>query len=118
MQRQFLRMTDLRIRVDEKPIGAKEYPIFHAFWGRDRAFYGQQMLLPETILTDKPYPIKAMIVSGGNPVASWPDAKKLREVFKKLELLVVTELFMTETAKLADVVLPVCSTAETLGIGL
>lgn len=112
---QLLRMTDLRIPVDEKPIGAEEYPIFHAFWGRT-APYGQQMLLPETILTEKPYPIKAMIVSGGNPVASWPDAKKLREAFKKLDLLVVTELFMTETAKLADVVLPVCSTAETLGL--
>ena len=110
-----LRMTDLRIPVEEKPIGAEEYPIFHSFWGRT-APYGQQMLLPETILTGKPYPIKAMIVSGGNPVASWPDAKKLREAFRKLDLLVVTELFMTETAKLADIVLPVCSTAETLGL--
>ena len=110
-----LRMTDLRIPVEEKPIGANEYPLFHSFWGKI-APYGQQMLLPETILTEKPYPIKAMIVSGGNPVASWPDVKKLREAFKKLDLLVVTELFMTETAKLADIVLPVCSTAETLGL--
>lgn len=112
---QLLRMSDLRIRVDEKPIGAEEYPIFHQFWGKT-APYGQQMLLPETIITGKPYPVKAMIVSGGNPAASWPDAQKLREAFKKLELLVVTELFMTETAKMAHVVLPVCSTAETLGL--
>lgn len=110
-----LRMSDLRIPVEEKPIGAEEFPIFHSFWGRT-APYGQQMLLPQTILTEKPYPIKAMLVSGGNPVASWPDAKKLREAFRKLDLLVVTELFMTETARLADIVLPVCSTVETLGL--
>ena len=110
-----LRMSDLRIPVEEKPVGAEEYPIFHSFWGKT-APYGQQMLLPDQIRTGKPYPIKAMLVSGGNPVASWPDAKKFREAFGKLDLLMVTELFMTETAKMADIVLPVCSTAETLGL--
>jgi len=110
-----LRMSDLRIPVEGKPIGAEEYPIFHSFWGKTSP-YGQQMLLPEQILSEKPYPIKALLVSGGNPVAAWPDAGKLRRAFAKLDLLMVAELFMTETARMADIVLPVCSTAETLGL--
>ncbi len=112
---QLLRMSDLRIPVEEKPIGADEFPIFHSFWGKT-APYGQQMLLADQILTEKPYPVKAMLVSGGNPVASWPDVKRFRKAFAKLDLLVVSDLFMTETAKMADIVLPVCSTAETLGL--
>lgn len=110
-----LRMSDLRIPVEEKPIGADEFPIFHSFWGRTVP-YGQQMLLADQILTEKPYPVKAMLVSGGNPVASWPNVDKFKKAFGKLDLLAVTELFMTETAKMAHIVLPVCSTAETLGL--
>ena len=78
--------------------------------------YGQQMVLPDAILTGKPYPIKAMMVSAGNPAAAWPDARKLKRAFKKLDLLVVSDLFMSETAKLADIILPVCSSVETLGL--
>jgi len=111
----FMRLTDLRLPVEGKPIGADQHPIFHSFWGMTST-YGQQMLLPDVILTEKPYPIKAMLVSAGNPVASWPDSKKIAKAFKKLELLVVSDIFMSETAKLADIVLPVCTSVETLGL--
>lgn len=56
------------------------------------------------------------MVSGGNPVASWPDSQKIKEAFKKLDMLVVMDLFMTETAKLADMALPACSSLEKLGL--
>jgi anaerobic selenocysteine-containing dehydrogenase len=111
----FMRLSDLRLPVEGEPIGAAEHPVFHSFWGMTSP-YGQQMLLPDVILTEKPYPIKAMLVNGGNPVNSWPNRLKLIEAFKKLEMLVVADLFMTDTAKLADVILPVCSFAETLGL--
>jgi len=111
----FMRLSDLRLPVEGKPLGAEEYPVFHSFWGMTSP-YGQQMVLPDAILTEKPYPIKAMIVSAGNPVAAWPDTKKLVKAFKKLDLLVVMDLFMSETAELADIVLPVCSSVETLGL--
>ena len=111
----FMRLSDLRLPVEEKPLGAEEYPIFHSFW-RMTSPYGQQMVLPDVILTEKPYPIKAMIVSAGNPVAAWPNTKKLVKAFKKLDMLVVMDLFMSETAELADIVLPVCSSVETLGL--
>jgi anaerobic selenocysteine-containing dehydrogenase len=81
-----------------------------------KAPYGQQIYLPDAILSEKPYPIKAMIVSGGNPAASWPDSEKLKKAFRKLDLLVVMDLFMTETAKLAHLVLPACSSLEMMGL--
>lgn len=111
----FMRLTDLRVSVEEEPIGADVHPLFRRFWGMTSP-YGQQMLLADVILTEKPYPIKAMIVSGGNPAAAWPDSHKFKEAFKKLDLLVVMDLFMTETAELADIVLTACSSLEKLGL--
>jgi anaerobic selenocysteine-containing dehydrogenase len=111
----FLRLADLRLPVKGEPIGAKEHPLFRSFWGMTSP-YGQQMLLPDAILTEKPYPVKAMVASGGNPAAAWPDGQKVKEAFGKLDLLAVMDLFMTETTKLAHIVLPVCSSVETLGL--
>jgi len=111
----FMRLSDLRLPVEGEPIGADAYPVFHSFWGMTSP-YGQQMMLPDVILSEKPYPIKAMIISGNNPVAAWPDTRKLTKAFEKLDMLVVMDLFMTETAELADIVLPACSSVETLGL--
>src|SRR2546430_14563340 len=58
---------------------------------------------------------KAMIVVGENPVRSLRASLKVSEALQKLELLVVQELFVTETARLAHVVLPACSYAEKNG---
>lgn len=111
----FMRLTDLRLHVGEEPIGANEHPMFRSFWGMTSP-YGQQIYLPDAILTEKPYPIKAMIVSGGNPAASWPDSKRLKNAFRKLDFLVVMDLFITDTAKLAHIVLPACSSLEMTGL--
>jgi len=56
--------------------------------------------------------LKAMMVVGENPVASLPPTVGVKDALENLEFLVCQELFMTETAKLADVVLPACSYAE------
>lgn len=111
----FARFTDLRLPVEGEPLGAEEFPVFRSFWGMTSP-YGQQMVLPDAILSGKPYPVKAMLVSGGNPVAAWPDSRKTARAFEELDLLVVSDLFMSETANMADVILPVCSSAETLGL--
>jgi anaerobic selenocysteine-containing dehydrogenase len=111
----FMRLTDLRIPVDEEPIGADAHPMFRRLWGMTSP-YGQQMLLADVILSERPYPIQAMIVSGGNPAAAWPDSLKFTRAFRKLKMLVVMDLFMTETARLADIVLPACSSLEKLGL--
>ncbi len=112
-----LRVNPMRIKKEdsEKPLGVKEYPVFYGFWGRIYG-EGQAVVLPEVLLTGKPYPIKAMIICGGNPILTWPNTKKVLEALKKLEFLVVIDIFMTETAKLANLVLPACTFLEKTGI--
>ena len=56
--------------------------------------------------------IRAMFIMGENPMLSDPDTNHVREQLGKLDFLVVSELFMSETAQLADVVLPAASFAE------
>ncbi len=56
--------------------------------------------------------IKAMWIIGENVAMSDPDAQHVVESLERLDFLVVSELFMTETAQLADVVLPAASFAE------
>ncbi|NQT71589.1 MAG: molybdopterin-dependent oxidoreductase [Chloroflexi bacterium] len=56
--------------------------------------------------------IKAMYIVGENPVANFPDESKITEALSSLDFLVVQDLFFTETAKLANIVLPAASFAE------
>ncbi|MDU8928205.1 formate dehydrogenase subunit alpha [Alisedimentitalea sp. MJ-SS2] len=56
--------------------------------------------------------IKAMYVMGENPMGSSPDIAEVEEGFRKLDFLVVQDLFLSETAALADVVFPAASFAE------
>ncbi|MGI6667216.1 MAG: formate dehydrogenase subunit alpha [Bacillota bacterium] len=56
--------------------------------------------------------LKAIYIMGENPMVSDPDINHVREALENLEFLVVQDIFMTETAKLADVVLPATSFAE------
>ncbi len=56
--------------------------------------------------------IKAIYIMGENPLLSDPDLHHVQESLKKLDFLIVQDIFMTETAQLADVVLPSASFAE------
>jgi len=56
--------------------------------------------------------IKAIYLVGENPLLSDPNANHTEEIFEKLEFLVVQDIFMSETAQLADVVLPAATFAE------
>jgi formate dehydrogenase alpha subunit len=56
--------------------------------------------------------VKFMFVMGENPLMSDPDTNHVREQLAKLDFLVVSELFMSETAEVADIVLPATSYAE------
>jgi formate dehydrogenase major subunit len=57
-------------------------------------------------------PIKAMYIFALNPVVSYPDSNHVMRSLEKLDFLVVQDIFMTETAKYADVILPGASFAE------
>jgi formate dehydrogenase alpha subunit len=56
--------------------------------------------------------IKALYIMGENPVITEADVTSTEEAISRLDLFVVQDLFLTETAKLADVVLPAASFAE------
>lgn len=59
--------------------------------------------------------IKTLYVVGENPVVSYPNRKRIEAALDKVEFLIVQDLFLTETAEKADVVLPVTSFAEKEG---
>jgi formate dehydrogenase major subunit len=59
--------------------------------------------------------IKAMIISGENTVVSDPDRDHCEHALRSLDHLVVIDIFLTETAQLADVVLPATAWGETDG---
>lgn len=70
--------------------------------------------LTATEMTEAAYEerLKAMFIMGENPVLSDPDINHTIKALKNLEFLVVQDIFLTETAELADVILPAASFAE------
>ncbi|MDT5249599.1 MAG: hypothetical protein QOJ28_2233, partial [Mycobacterium sp.] len=69
-------------------------------------------VVPEEILTDHPDRFRAMIVESSNPAHSVADSARVREALQALDLLVVVDVAMTETARLAHYVLPAASQFE------
>lgn len=59
--------------------------------------------------------VRALYVMGENPLLSDPDISKVEEALEKLDFLLVQDIFLTETAAKADVVLPAASFAEKEG---
>jgi formate dehydrogenase len=68
--------------------------------------------VPQEILTDHPDRFRAMIVESSNPAHSLADSAACRAAFESLELMVVIDVAMTETARLATYVLPAASQYE------
>jgi formate dehydrogenase alpha subunit len=70
------------------------------------------LTLPEMLNAACDGKIKALYVIGENPMLSDADAHHTEKALRNLEFLLVQDIFLTETAKLADVVLPAASFAE------
>ncbi len=62
--------------------------------------------MPEEILSDHPERLRAVYVSACNPLRSYPDTRAYEKAFGCLDLLVVCDLIMSETARLSHYVLP------------
>ncbi len=88
-----------RIGIDAHPVWCNEIG------------QAQAMHLPGQIHSGTPYPVKAAIGFGLN-YRMWPGSDTMAEALKKLDFLVNVDLFMTDTAKLADLVLPCCTSFE------
>ena len=63
-------------------------------------------VMPEEIVNDHPDRLRAVVVSACNPLRSYPDTTAYEDAFSKLDLLVVNDIAMSETARLAHYVLP------------
>ncbi len=69
-------------------------------------------ILPDEILKAGEQRIRAVMVDSCNPLLTWPDTNALEQAFASLELLVVVDVALTETARLAHYVLPAASQFE------
>ncbi len=88
---------------------------FTGVWGSDD--FSNEKGLTVTEIVDEVYAgnIKAMYIQGENPAMSDPDVEHARDAFAKLELMVVQDIFLTETANFADVILPASALYEKSG---
>ncbi len=94
-------------RVDNS--GVRE--AFETAWGR-RLNEKPGLTMTEMIQGAHAGSLKALYVMGENPMLSEPDLNHAKEAFTRLKLLIVQDIFCTETAQMADVILPATSFAE------
>ncbi len=92
---------------------------FETFWGTlldDQPGYTVVEIMHKALAPDSdPHKVRGMYVMGENPAMSDPDLNHARHALASLEHLVVQDIFMTETAWLADVVLPATAWPEKTG---
>ena len=93
-------------------INADSVEKFSNAWGGNKLPDKSGLVVTDMVREIDKGRIKAMYITGENPLLSEPDLNHAEESFKKLELLVVQDIFLHETAQIADVVLPACSFAE------
>lgn len=82
-----------------------------------RSFFTPREPAIKAILKKRPYPTKAAIIFGSNPLLSFANASEAYKALIGLEFLVVSDLFMTPTTELADIVLPAATILELDEIG-
>lgn len=97
--------------MGKKRLGAEEFKLL----GGWRAFMPSAHIpaLFTAMRTGDPYRVRALLIFGNNPLATVANSKEVYESLKALDLLVVTDLFMTPTAAIADYVLPAAFWTET-----
>ena len=88
---------------------------FEKAWGNHQLPPDPGLVVTDMVSAITEGRIKAMYITGENPLLSEPDLHHAEEAFRSLEFLVVQDIFMHETAQIADVVLPACSFAEKEG---
>ncbi|HEY4371742.1 MAG TPA: formate dehydrogenase subunit alpha [Burkholderiales bacterium] len=102
-------------RVDNEEANAK----FEKLWGMKldkKPGYTVVEIMHKALAPDSdPHKIRGMYIMGENPAMSDPDLNHAREALAALEMLVVQDIFMTETAYLADVILPASAWPEKTG---
>lgn len=110
--------------VMDVPRLAKYIPAGHGAWtdrsGRYKSFRGElpAVVIADEILTAGKGQIKAMITCAGNPVSSIPQKGRLDQALASLDLYVAVDMYITETSRHADYILPPVSPLEREDVGL
>ncbi|MFC1958871.1 molybdopterin-dependent oxidoreductase [Chloroflexota bacterium] len=103
---EFARHRDLPSKQREKRLGGNTYKLADSI----------AVLTPKmawnAIFTGKPYPIKAMLLHGTNPVITRANANEVYRALSQVDFLVVSDFFLTPTVELADIVLPAATWLE------
>ena len=103
---EFSRHRDLPPEQRKKRLGGEQYKL------ASRVALISPKAAWDAILTGKPYPLKAGLLCGTNPVMTRANAKEVYEALKKLGFLTVIDFFLTPTAELADIFLPAATWLE------
>ncbi|RLB13291.1 MAG: hypothetical protein DRG63_10470 [Deltaproteobacteria bacterium] len=104
------------VRADLIPTKRKE--MIHAYHGTiPRLMTVPPAFFREAVLRGTPYPVKAAYVQCANPLLAHAESNKTFEALMKVDFLAVSDLVMTPTASLADVVLPAATQFEFNDIG-
>jgi thiosulfate reductase/polysulfide reductase chain A len=100
----------LRQEMREKRLGSDKFRLLSGPYNSIPAAHAPTLF--EAIRTGKPYPVKAFLIFGNNALVTYANSKWVYEALMKSEFLVVTDIFMTPTAELADIVLPAATWLE------
>ena len=92
---------------DQKPIGADRFPVLYQVRKECHT-----MTAIDCMLGGGEYPLRGLIITGANPAVTNPNTAKVEAGLKSLDLLVVNDLFLTKTARLAHYVLPAATFLE------
>ena len=103
-------LPDYQTVTDDSIRGA-----FTGVWGSEDFSAEKGLTVTEIVDAIHSDDIKAMYILGENPAMSDPDVEHARDAFAKLDHLVVQDIFITETANYADVILPASTLYEKSG---
>lgn len=99
---------------DRRCVGGDKFPIYHR---AGITFHeGCMPNWADLVLEGKPHQMKMLMISGSNPVVSWPNTHKTTQALKKLEFVVVMDAFWQETCDYAHMVLPACTFMERISL--
>jgi formate dehydrogenase alpha subunit len=90
-----------------KPVNEESAKQFQGSWNTDDLPSSKGM--PYMSMMEK---CKTLYIIGANPMVSAPNTQKVKEMLEKKDLLIVQDIYLTETAELADIILPAATWSE------
>jgi anaerobic selenocysteine-containing dehydrogenase len=107
-----LHHPDFRLapETERQTLGADRFPLWSGPDSWHMACHNPTAI--EAMLTGRPYPLRALYVSGVNIAVTYPDSRRTLAALNSLDFLAVATHMMTPTAEVADIVLPKTTTIE------